>query len=111
MKPYQAYFFRPKEQDPVVDKVRTIIDDANVSLSKVSTLSGVSRTTLDNWDKGKTLRPQFCTVMAVVRALGHDVQFVPTGATLVAQKRSAKRGVMITKRSFNNRRAGVSPLH
>ena len=98
---YKAYQFR--DHDPVIDKISTIIEDENVSIGKVSALSGVSSTTLYNWDKRKTKRPQFCCVMAVARSLGYDVQLVPAN-------KSAKAGVTIGKRNIQRRRTNSVEL-
>jgi DNA-binding phage protein len=74
---YGHYHFRKGEQDPIVDKIRTIFDDAAESVGHVSDTSGVSRSTLNNWFKGKTMRPQFATTAAVVRSMGYDFVLAP----------------------------------
>lgn len=65
---YKSYNFVNK--DPIIDAVRTARSDQNVSYRDVAEESGVSPTTLHNWEHGKTRRPQFATVSAVARALG-----------------------------------------
>lgn len=64
---YKSYSFIDK--DPVIDAVRTARSDAKASYTELSINSGVSVTTLRNWEHGKTRRPQFSTVSAVARAL------------------------------------------
>jgi DNA-binding phage protein len=45
--------------------------------SKLSESSGASKSTLYNWRKKKTKRPQFCTVSAVALAAGcYGIDFV-----------------------------------
>jgi DNA-binding phage protein len=64
---YKSYNFIDK--DPIVDYTRTRVF-ANGGPSKVSKESNVSPTTLYGWYKGKTRRPQFSTVAAVLLACG-----------------------------------------
>jgi DNA-binding phage protein len=70
-RPYKSYNFIDK--DPVLDIVRTIVDDSHMKLKRVADSSGVAPTTLYNWFKGKTRRPQFATIAAVSRACGKEV--------------------------------------
>jgi hypothetical protein len=65
---YKSYLFVDK--DPVIDALRTNVSEAKIKYSQLSEDSGVSATTISNWFGGRTRRPQFCTVMAVTRALG-----------------------------------------
>ena len=64
---YKSYNFIDK--DPVVDLCRTHVF-SNGGPSKVSAESNVSPTTLYGWFKGRTKRPQFSTVAAVLLACG-----------------------------------------
>ena len=73
LKPYRTYVFRNK--DPIIDKTRTLVADANASYQEISDQSGVSTSTLYNWFHGKTRRPQFATVNAVAMALNHELAF------------------------------------
>lgn len=75
---YPQYAFR--EHDPILDSVDTMIDDVGIKRSKLATDSHVSATTLNNWHKRKTKRPQFATVMAVVRACGGDLVLQAPGS-------------------------------
>lgn len=74
LKLYKSYNFRIK--DPVIDLMRTAIADTGISYRKIERDSGVTSTTLRNWFHGKTRRPQHATVMAVVRAIGYDLELV-----------------------------------
>ena len=65
---YKSYLFRDK--DPVIDQLRTLVEDSGLHWNEVAERSGVSPRTLYNWFQGDTLRPKFCTANAVARALG-----------------------------------------
>lgn len=79
LKLYKSYSFRDK--DPIIDKLRTVIQDEGASYKDICEDSGVSGTTLYNWFSGTTLRPQFASIMAVTRALGYDLQVVKSDTT------------------------------
>lgn len=71
---YKSYAFRDK--DPIIQQLRTMIADEGISYGDLSLQSGVSVTTFYQWFHGKTLRPQFATVMATARSMGYDLQVV-----------------------------------
>src|SRR4030095_9575024 len=71
---YRSYNFVNK--DPVIDRIRTIMATEHVDNKDASIISGVSRTTLHNWFDGKTRRPQYAPIAAVVRSLGYTEKFV-----------------------------------
>lgn len=66
--PYRTYMFR--EKDPVIDFVRTHVDDSGETYKSISESSGVSTTTMYNWFHGNTRRPQFATVAGILTSLG-----------------------------------------
>jgi hypothetical protein len=72
MRLYKSYNFIDK--DPVIDTLRNMIDGSKKSYGKIHAESDVSITTLRGWFHGKTKRPQFATVAAVVRSLGYEVK-------------------------------------
>lgn len=72
LKLYKSYNFVDK--DPVIDVVRTIIDDSGMKQKKISAESNVSLSTIQSWLKGRTKRPQFATVAAVVRCCGANIE-------------------------------------
>jgi DNA-binding phage protein len=74
---YKSYNFVDK--DPVIDKMRTMVAKEGLKYGEISNLSGVSHTTMHNWFEGKTKRPQYATVMAVVNALGYRVSYTRKG--------------------------------
>ena len=65
---YRSYSFVDK--DPVIDRLRTMVQREGLSYGEIGTISGVSGTTLHNWFDGQTRRPQFATVAAVASSLG-----------------------------------------
>jgi transcriptional regulator with XRE-family HTH domain len=75
LKLYKTYSFRDK--DPIIDRLRTLVADNGTSYADIGADSGVSPHTLWQWFRGPTRRPQFATVKAVARALGHDIEIVP----------------------------------
>jgi transcriptional regulator with XRE-family HTH domain len=72
---YKTYSF--KNKDPVIDELRTIIKDQDVSYQFVSDLSGVSVSTLQGWFNGVVRRPQHATIKAVAIALDHEYVLRP----------------------------------
>ena len=68
VKLYKTYVFRDK--DPVIDHLRTVVQQDGCRRAKIAEDSGVSATTLSNWFEGTTRRPQFATVAAVARSMG-----------------------------------------
>ena len=74
LKPYRSYVFRTK--DPVIDTIRTAVQDSGLSYTDISADSGVSAGTLTNWFTGSTRRPQFATVNAIARSLGKEFVLV-----------------------------------
>lgn len=68
---YDSYSFIDK--DPIVDKVRTVVQDAKVSYRYLEGVSRVGVTTIRGMFEGKTRRPQHATVNAILRALGKEL--------------------------------------
>lgn len=73
LKLYKSYSF--KDKDPVIDIVRTMVEDEGKSYREIAMGSGVSHTTLNNWFNGKTKRPQYATIMAVARSMGYKLEW------------------------------------
>lgn len=69
---YKTYAF--KNQDPIVDEVRTVVrENPQTKPSRACELSGVSKTTWANWRSRKTMRPQFATLNAFLRAYDFEL--------------------------------------
>lgn len=71
---YTSYRFLDK--DPIVDAMRTIIQDEGMKHTDIHANGGATAGTLNNWFYGSTRRPQFATIAATARALGYEVQLV-----------------------------------
>lgn len=69
---YQYRTYRFRDKDPVIDKIRTLVQDSKETYTTISEESGVSTATMHNWFMGETRKPQFATVNAIARALGHE---------------------------------------
>ena len=70
MKLYKSYMF--VEKDPVIDIMRTVIQNKKASYKEIHQDSGVSVSAITSWFHGKTKRPQFATCQAVMKSLGHE---------------------------------------
>jgi hypothetical protein len=74
-KTYKSYLFRTK--DPVIDELRTLIEDSVGSrvkgkhLVKIERDGGPSASAMRGWFFGKVRRPQSAGVEATGRALGY----------------------------------------
>jgi transcriptional regulator with XRE-family HTH domain len=100
LKLYKSYMF--KDKDPIIDRMRTILSDEGLKASEACELSGISPTTLHNWFKGETRRPQFATVMALARSIGYDVQLVRPSRNVSGSK------VTLQKTTHNSRSSAHS---
>ena len=69
-KPYKSYNFRDK--DPVIDELRTVVQDSGASYTQINEESGVSTSCLYQWFHGATRRPSHAAVAAVASALGYE---------------------------------------
>ena len=85
LQPLKSYNFTTK--DPSIDLTRTAVQSSKLSYKQIHERSGVSLTTMYGWFKGKTRRPQFCTVAAVLITCG--VRNVNLGALKRAGSREA----------------------
>lgn len=65
---YKTYSFVNK--DPVIDEFRTLRKGQGVSFKDIHDDSGLSASTLRNWEYGDTRRPQNASLEAALRALG-----------------------------------------
>lgn len=65
--------------DPDLDLIVRSIHTLAPDIKELSALSGVSRSTIRNWRKRKTKRPQHITLKAVALALGWKMTLTPKG--------------------------------
>jgi transcriptional regulator with XRE-family HTH domain len=88
---YKSYSFTDK--DPIIDEIRTVVQDSGVSYRQIEEESGVTGSTLHAWFHGKTRRPQAATLNAVARALGYKLGFVPYKEASIAKGPPVAPGV------------------
>lgn len=72
-KTYRSYFFHG--QDPAIREVTRMMGD--VTTTQIEKAGGPAASTVGNWLKGKTKRPQNATLEAAGRALGMKRVWVP----------------------------------
>ena len=87
---YRSYMFTDRK-DPVIDKVRTVMQDRGADYDTVVIASGVSRATLRNWFEGDTCRPQYATVAAVLGGMGFDLVIQQRGLATVVPIHSKRK--------------------
>ena len=73
-KPYKSYRFLDK--DPIIDRMRTMVQDSGASHMDIHNESGVSVGCLNGWFYGATRRPQYATIAAVAHVLGYEFAVV-----------------------------------
>lgn len=71
---YRTYSFA--DEDPILGVMLTLVDDSQLSVKEINERTNVSVTTIYNWKKRKTKRPQFCTIAAVAGAMGKAIALV-----------------------------------
>lgn len=71
IRPYRTYRFQGK--DPIIYKIRNVVEGSGDTFTSIAESSGVSANTLYNWFSGGTRRPQFASLNAVARACGHEL--------------------------------------
>ncbi len=67
---YKSYRFSRK--DPIIAKVKAVVDEEGETQAFIHRESGVATTTIHNWFKGPTRCPQFASLNAVLRTLGKE---------------------------------------
>jgi transcriptional regulator with XRE-family HTH domain len=78
---YKSYSFIDK--DPIIDYIRTIIQDGDLSMREITESSGVSSNTINNWLYGNTKRPQAASINAVLRVLQYQLSIAKLGTPMV----------------------------
>ena len=83
LKRYKFYNWGDSDHDPIIDQMRTLMQDEHLSYAKLAELTGLSPTTIKNWFDRKitkthkpTMRPMFSSVMTYTRGLGYDLRIV-----------------------------------
>jgi transcriptional regulator with XRE-family HTH domain len=78
---YKSYSFIDK--DPIIDYIRTIIQESDKSLTFIAYESGVNQNTISNWLYGETKRPQAATLNAVLRVLSKKLDISDINAPMI----------------------------
>lgn len=93
---YKSYVFIDK--DPMIDQVRTVIQDSHMTYKAISEASGVTANTIGKWLDGATKKPQAATFNAVLRACGYKLTIRPLAeAEVVPVTISMRHVVQISK--------------
>jgi hypothetical protein len=80
---YKSYSFVDK--DPIIDEIRTIVQQHGSTYKDIHEHSGVSAGTLTAWFTGSTRKPQAATINAVVRSMGWKLMLAPFDAKSLVQ--------------------------
>lgn len=87
---YPSYLF--KDHDPILDQIDTLFElagkGADVRLKKVAEETKVSTSTIHNWRKRKTKKPQFATTAAVINYLGGELTVTFAGRKVYGSQRN-----------------------
>jgi transcriptional regulator with XRE-family HTH domain len=75
---YKSYSFVDK--DPIIDEIRTIVQQHGSTYKDIHEHSGVSAGTLTAWFTGPTRKPQAATINAVARSMGWKLGLMPYDA-------------------------------
>jgi transcriptional regulator with XRE-family HTH domain len=102
---YKSYAFQTK--DPIVDVVRTAVQDSGLSYTDIHDLSDVSVSTMYNWFHGQTRRPTHAAVAAVLGALGYELTLARKRAAKVIQL-DAERAQRARARAAKQKRQAAS---
>ena len=93
---YKSYNFVDK--DPMIDQVRTIIQDSHMMYKDIAEASGVGKDTIRKWLDGGTKKPQAATFNAVLRACGYKLTIRPIAeAETVAPSINMRHVIQIQK--------------
>lgn len=102
---YRTYDFADTAKDPIIDKMRAVVDASNKRFSQINEESNVAAATLWNWFYGKTRRPQFATLNAVAIACNHELTLAPSVGHNQPQPVRQKRR---PRRTYNRRHTASS---
>lgn len=84
---YKSYNFT--EKDPVIDEIRTIVQQHGATYKEIHEHSGVAAATLTAWFTGPTKKPQAATINAVLRSMGWKLAPVPIATAAFVQPTAA----------------------
>lgn len=97
-KPYKSYNF--KDKDPIIDTMRTIVQNSGVTYRDIQDASGVSTSCLWGWFNGATRRPSHAAIVAVAHSLGYQITITrQTGEKIGSQVVHLKAHLKARKRA------------
>lgn len=90
---YLSYNFVDK--DPLIDYVRTLVNDTHMTQKELSLQSGVNPQTIRKWLYGETKRPTAAALNAVLHVLGYKLNITatitPMGVKPTTERQAVKR--------------------
>lgn len=63
----------PERQEEIRSRVVALHERSGITVADLAAVSGVSESTITRYFAGKTKDPQFCTLCAIILALGGDI--------------------------------------
>lgn len=73
---FRTYKFRAHEKDPVIDMLRSAMDETGYTVTELHRETGVAMSTFTNWFDGPTRMPSHCRVAAALGAMGKEFAVV-----------------------------------
>jgi hypothetical protein len=90
-------FYPMRDQDPICDKVKTLLQDEGFNLKKdarqISYLSDVSASAVLNLIDGTTKKPRHSTIGAIVSSLGYKEVFVRDTQKKIDREKAIEDGM------------------
>lgn len=62
--------YRFGDKDLIIDQITTLMEQTGATAADIAKQGLISKSTIYNWIKGKTRRPQNATIEAALRAMG-----------------------------------------
>lgn len=108
---YRTYNYITK--NPVVDKVRTILQDEGMYSKKqrkiLHEISGVAVKTFDGWFEGDVRDPRHQTIMATLTSLGYEEQFVKARTIDIEKERESAAAWLTAQEKKRAKSNGRTP--
>ncbi len=77
------------ERDPMLDDLLPLLAADKRSTFAKANVSGLSASTLNNWQNGKVRRPQGVSIQMAYRMLGYELKPVPVSNVVQLNRRRA----------------------
>ena len=76
------------ERDPMLDELLPLLAADKRSTFAKANVSGLSASTLNNWQNGKVRRPQGVSIQMAYRMLGYELKPVPVSNVVHMRRRA-----------------------